>query len=119
MMKGFSSGLVIIVVAILAAFGGWWYWTGDGTMPPGEAESPIGGPVSETGDDASGGSQAEETSAGGTSGGGTAAAGSIDGALAGFSTNGSGEATQANSENGTESVTQLNGSLNNQTIYAQ
>lgn len=62
--------------------------------------------------------QQQSTSGSGASGNATARA-SIDAAASSIESGYQSEATQANSENGTESATQLNSTVDNQTVYAQ
>lgn len=60
MQKGFSAGVVIVIVALLAALGAWWYWSqGTGGADTGASDTSLNGIIS----DISAGSDAEAAQA--------------------------------------------------------
>ncbi|HEY4487297.1 MAG TPA: hypothetical protein VI483_00870, partial [Candidatus Paceibacterota bacterium] len=118
MSKKVLLGIIIAIVVI-----GGVYYLGSGPQPVVDTmpEDTTGGMQENTQaapQTGTSGSQSSQTQNPTTSQGGATRA-DVDAAASAISAGDQAEATQANSENGTESATQLNSTLDNQSVYAE
>jgi hypothetical protein len=113
MMKGFSTGFVIIAVAALLVLGGWWYYRSQPAGPAGteSTSTPATGGTATTGNSAPAPLAPTTVAATGNA--------NIDASVSGITKSADAYSTQASSEDGTEGAAQLNTSLNNQPAYVQ